>query len=156
MNDNQSPEDFLHALIETYDLAPANEPFTIHLDQINRLCNAEAILRSRKLEIEELDRMLNQANEKLEKLEKRFAEQNATHRELLTEWKTTQKALDTLRFSTETHEAIRAKLAETQYALTVAICTVDTDESYFHEKVIERVFVDLRNAIATDGSDLPF
>jgi chromosome segregation ATPase len=155
-NQQQSPEDFLHALIETYDLAPANEPFTIHLDQINRLCAAEAVLRDRKDEIGDLNRMLDQANEKLEKLEKRYTELAQQYQHSVVDLKVARNELLDVQHNTETHEVIRERLTASEYALKVAICTVPTEDSQFHDDIINRAFVDLRGWLTYADDDIPF
>lgn len=153
----QAPEDFIHNLIETYDLAPANEPFQIHLDQINQLCNAEAVLRSRATEIDALNNIVDQTQAKLDKLEARYKELEDRNRILSTDLKEARNELLDLRKGSEPHEVIRTELDKAVYALVVSVSAVEAvTRANILSRAIERVFMDLKERLTSSYSDIPF
>lgn len=153
----QTPEDFLHALIETYDLAPVNEPFQIHLDQINQLANAEGILRSRATEIDALNNIVDQTQAKLDKLEVRYKELEERNRTLSNDLKEARNELLDAREKSEPHEVIRTELNKAEYALLVSVSTVEAiARANILSRAIKRVFMDLKERLTSAYSDIPF
>lgn len=154
---NQAPEEFIHALIERYDIEPAEKPFVLGLGDINKLANAEAVLQSRADEIDALNRMLDQQTDKLAKLEERYISQTQAVNTLSKELQDARNAINSMSHQTEPHDTILAKLKEAEWALKVVLHVESIDfNTYLVERALDKVFGELRLQLTQDSSDIPF
>lgn len=117
---NQAPEDFIRNLVETYDLAPANEKFYISLSDMSALAEAGAVLRSRSAEIAEL----NALADKLDRENGQLKERIASHTVDVAEWQTTIRELtikhDDYVNNSVHRDRVREVLNMVQFALEAA------------------------------------
>jgi len=154
---NQTPEEFIHSLVERYDLSPADEPFVLHLSDINALATAEAVLKSRADEIALLNNMLDQLDQKVNKLTESLVTEQEKARKLSMDLKEARNSLEDYAQTTKSHDDISARLREAEWALRVILYAEPSYHGYVTiARAIDKVFDELRCQLTIDDAKVPF